>query len=112
MQTDGVIASAKELGRVGKGKQVVRKMSGGELVKNEMIFFFQQKTAYEVVISDWGSGVCSSVLPPTCFSNTSMLKKKKKKQKRKTKNRKKKKKKPKNGRASWRERMSEILETT
>src|SRR3546814_4172626 len=28
------------------------------------IFFFKQKTAYEVRISDWSSDVCSSDLPP------------------------------------------------
>src|SRR3546814_10627331 len=29
-------------------------------------FFFKQKTAYEMRISDWSSDVCSSDLPP-CF---------------------------------------------
>src|SRR3546814_3862342 len=29
-----------------------------------MIFFFKQKTAYEMRISDWSSDVCSSDLPP------------------------------------------------
>src|SRR3546814_3915559 len=28
-------------------------------------FFFKQKTAYEMRISDWSSDVCSSDLPPT-----------------------------------------------
>src|SRR3546814_7285066 len=28
------------------------------------IFFFKQKTAYELRISDWSSDVCSSDLPP------------------------------------------------
>src|SRR3546814_14299189 len=28
------------------------------------VFFFKQKTAYEVRISDWSSDVCSSDLPP------------------------------------------------
>src|SRR3546814_8995734 len=28
------------------------------------VFFFTQKTAYEVRISDWSSDVCSSDLPP------------------------------------------------
>src|SRR3546814_9102035 len=28
------------------------------------IFFFKQKTAYEMRISDWSSDVCSSDLPP------------------------------------------------
>src|SRR3546814_3152208 len=27
------------------------------------VFFFRQKTAYEMRISDWSSDVCSSVLP-------------------------------------------------
>ena len=26
-------------------------------------FFFKQKTAYEIVVSDWSSDVCSSDLP-------------------------------------------------
>src|SRR3546814_11365069 len=30
-----------------------------------MIFFFKQKTAYEMRISDWSSDVCSSDLDPT-----------------------------------------------
>src|SRR3546814_6522974 len=29
-----------------------------------MVFFFKQKTAYELRISDWSSDVCSSDLPP------------------------------------------------
>src|SRR3546814_10755032 len=29
-----------------------------------MLFFFKQKTAYELRISDWSSDVCSSDLPP------------------------------------------------
>src|SRR3546814_5077706 len=29
------------------------------------VFFFKQKTAYEMRISDWSSGVCSSDLPGT-----------------------------------------------
>src|SRR3546814_4821029 len=29
------------------------------------VFFFKQKTAYEMRISDWSSDVCSSVLPST-----------------------------------------------
>src|SRR3546814_5287786 len=29
-----------------------------------MFFFFKQKTAYDVRISDWSSDVCSSDLPP------------------------------------------------
>src|SRR3546814_7516617 len=31
------------------------------------IFFFKQKTAYEMRISDWSSDVCSSDLLPTHF---------------------------------------------
>src|SRR3546814_4947689 len=31
----------------------------------EVVFFFKQKTAYEMRISDWSSDVCSSDLPPT-----------------------------------------------
>src|SRR3546814_5090128 len=31
-------------------------------------FFFKQKTAYEMRISDWSSDVCSSDLPPTAGS--------------------------------------------
>src|SRR3546814_8117109 len=30
------------------------------------LFFFKQKTAYEMRISDWSSDVCSSDLPTTC----------------------------------------------
>src|SRR3546814_17684960 len=30
-----------------------------------LIFFFKQKTAYEMRISDWSSDVCSSDLPPS-----------------------------------------------
>src|SRR3546814_3887579 len=29
-----------------------------------IVFFFKQKTAYEMRISDWSSDVCSSDLPP------------------------------------------------
>src|SRR3546814_3580043 len=32
-----------------------------------MFFFFKQKTAYEMRISDWSSDVCSSDLPLSCF---------------------------------------------
>src|SRR3546814_1395050 len=32
-----------------------------------MCFFFKQKTAYEMRISDWSSGVCSSDLRPEWF---------------------------------------------
>src|SRR3546814_6360669 len=31
-----------------------------------MFFFFKQKTAYEMRISDWSSDVCSSDLTPAC----------------------------------------------
>src|SRR3546814_9570914 len=31
-----------------------------------MFFFFKQKTAYEMRISDWSSDVCSSDLDPNC----------------------------------------------
>src|SRR3546814_6374536 len=31
---------------------------------HEFFFFFKQKTAYEMRISDWSSDVCSSDLPP------------------------------------------------
>src|SRR3546814_4109591 len=34
-----------------------------------VFFFFKQKTAYEMRISDWSSDVCSSDLSPICFSN-------------------------------------------
>src|SRR3546814_10737189 len=30
------------------------------------VFFFKQKSAYELRISDWSSDVCSSVLDATC----------------------------------------------
>src|SRR3546814_5557445 len=32
-----------------------------------MFFFFKQKTAYEMRISDWSSDVCSSDLPNPCL---------------------------------------------
>src|SRR3546814_15190910 len=32
-----------------------------------MFFFFKQKTAYEMRISDWSSDVCSSDLADNCF---------------------------------------------
>src|SRR3546814_13337295 len=32
-------------------------------------FFFKQKTAYEMRISDWSSDVCSSDLPPVPITN-------------------------------------------
>src|SRR3546814_3682298 len=33
------------------------------VVENHLFFFFKQKTAYEMRISDWSSDVCSSDLP-------------------------------------------------
>src|SRR3546814_2693000 len=33
---------------------------------SSLIFFFKQKTAYEMRISDWSSDVCSSDLPAEC----------------------------------------------
>src|SRR3546814_13053228 len=36
-------------------------------------FFFKQKTAYEMRISDWSSDVCSSDLPPSGTSALSMI---------------------------------------
>src|SRR3546814_6812258 len=40
------------------------------------IFFFKQKTAYEMRISDWSSDVCSSDLaaPALCAGNSVILK--------------------------------------
>src|SRR3546814_3414323 len=35
-----------------------------------MFFFFKQKTAYEMRISDWSSDVCSSDLAFTCTGRT------------------------------------------
>src|SRR3546814_4388381 len=34
------------------------------VVKFSSVFFFKQKTAYDMRISDWSSDVCSSDLPP------------------------------------------------
>src|SRR3546814_14762386 len=34
------------------------------LLRDEILFFFKQKTAYEMRISDWSSDVCSSDLGP------------------------------------------------
>src|SRR3546814_7114154 len=34
-----------------------------------VFFFFKQKTAYEMRISDWSSDVCSSDLYPVIFEN-------------------------------------------
>src|SRR3546814_10196819 len=36
----------------------------------DMFFFFKQKTAYEMRISDWSSDVCSSDLPYSGFNGT------------------------------------------
>src|SRR3546814_4013922 len=36
-----------------------------------VFFFFKQKTAYEMRISDWSSDVCSSDLPSTSAASTS-----------------------------------------
>src|SRR3546814_19289360 len=35
-----------------------------------VVFFFKQKTAYEMRISDWSSDVCSSDLAARCFMET------------------------------------------
>src|SRR3546814_4001036 len=37
------------------------------------LFFFKQKTAYEMRISDWSSDVCSSDLPATAESEIALL---------------------------------------
>src|SRR3546814_1322011 len=34
-----------------------------------VVFFFKQKTAYEMRISDWSSDVCSSDLPNICSAS-------------------------------------------
>src|SRR3546814_4924250 len=36
-----------------------------------LFFFFKQKTAYEMRISDWSSDVCSSDLTATCGQSSS-----------------------------------------
>src|SRR3546814_10092280 len=36
------------------------------IVGSLLMFFFKQKTAYELRISDWSSDVCSSDLPIAC----------------------------------------------
>src|SRR3546814_7268339 len=36
------------------------------MIRFVFIFFFKQKTAYEMRISDWSSDVCSSDLPMSC----------------------------------------------
>src|SRR3546814_8308814 len=38
-----------------------------------MFFFFKQKTAYEMRISDWSSDVCSSDLNDVHFLGTSLI---------------------------------------
>src|SRR3546814_5200768 len=38
-----------------------------DICKYGSFFFFKQKTAYEMRISDWSSDVCSSDLFITCF---------------------------------------------
>src|SRR3546814_4923926 len=38
-------------------------LSMQHLLSNVIVFFFKQKTAYEMRISDWSSDVCSSDLP-------------------------------------------------
>src|SRR3546814_3386995 len=44
-----------------------------------LVFFFKQKTAYEMRISDWSSDVCSSdltankVIPPSVFAATMLI---------------------------------------
>src|SRR3546814_11920763 len=38
-----------------------------------MFFFFKQKTAYEMRISDWSSDVCSSDLNYTAYANGILL---------------------------------------
>src|SRR3546814_17900925 len=38
-----------------------------------VFFFFKQKTAYEMRISDWSSDVCSSDLKAPCSANVSMM---------------------------------------
>src|SRR3546814_15392956 len=38
-----------------------------------LFFFFKQKTAYEMRISDWSSDVCSSDLVPVAFASFPML---------------------------------------
>src|SRR3546814_20740657 len=35
-----------------------------DFIFSYLVFFFKQKTAYEMRISDWSSDVCSSDLPP------------------------------------------------
>ena len=44
----------------------LRHIGIGDFVVVEKVFFFKQKTAYEIVSRDWSSDVCSSDLQ--CFS--------------------------------------------
>ena len=41
-------------------------MLGKKLIEEMMIFFFRQKTAYEIRNCDWSSDVCSSDLVCVC----------------------------------------------
>src|SRR3546814_4046568 len=41
-------------------------MGGGDMYCDVYFFFFKQKTAYEMRISDWSSDVCSSDLGGAC----------------------------------------------
>src|SRR3546814_9632144 len=43
------------------------------LVDRSFIFFFKQKTAYEMRISDWSSDVCSSDLPTAVIDDSEEL---------------------------------------
>ena len=45
-------------------KESVGEVRGGgvSLIITELIFFFKQKTAYEIGTGDWSSDVCSSDL--------------------------------------------------
>src|SRR3546814_4739544 len=45
------------------------------IVSLYFFFFFKQKTAYEMRISDWSSDVCSSDLPGGRFRNESLQEK-------------------------------------
>ena len=40
-----------------------------ELMDDESLFFFKQKTAYEIGTGDWSSDVCSSDLGPAATRN-------------------------------------------
>src|SRR3546814_5883128 len=46
-----------------------------EVISRRLLsFFFKQKTAYEMRISDWSSDVCSSDLTPTLLAQWRILK--------------------------------------